>query len=56
MTPSAQYEWHGHAHRPAKLTNNEKEEILARARQQRFDNVNNELIEFFQFYGMAFMW
>jgi hypothetical protein len=35
MTPTAQHERHGHAGGPGKLTNNEKEEILARARQQR---------------------
>jgi hypothetical protein len=33
-----QYERHGHAGRPGKLTNDEKEDILARARQQRVEH------------------
>jgi hypothetical protein len=35
MTPTAQHKLHGHASRPGKLTNDEKKETLARARQQR---------------------
>jgi transposase len=38
MTPALQHEWRCHAGRPSKLTNDEKEEILARARQQRAEH------------------
>jgi hypothetical protein len=34
MTPTAQHERNGHTCRPGKLTNDEKEEILARASRQ----------------------
>jgi hypothetical protein len=38
MTPTAQHERHGHAGRTGKFTNDEKAEILARARQQRVEH------------------
>jgi hypothetical protein len=38
MTPTEQHERYGHAGRPGKLTNDEKKEILPRARQQRAEH------------------
>jgi transposase len=38
MTPTAQHDRRDHPGRPGKLTNDEKEEILARAREQRAEH------------------